>query len=215
VNLGTLRDRTRSLSGIRLQNIRSDEAINDVLNESYQEVVGLSAWPFLRGAETVSVAKSQDSFEAPIGFSEVISVTYEDDLGNTTRLRQTTIDEIDRLDSDAEGQPSFYARINDRTFQLWPAPEKPLVFSIRGKSTAPALRNESDQPLFDEQFHVILAYRAASKMLAEEGDDSGRSELYQNEASLIFSRMQQFYNRSSDVGMFVMGGRRRRHINGY
>jgi hypothetical protein len=215
VNLGALRDRARSLSGIRLQSLRSDDEIDDVLNESYQEIIGLSAWPFLRASETSSVAAGQDSFETPSGFSEVISVTYQDDLGNTERLRQTTIDEIDRLDADAEGEPSFYARLNDRAFQLWPVPEKPLVFSIRGKSTAPALRNDSDQPLFDEQFHVIVSYRTASKILAEEGDDSGRSELYQNEASLIFARMQQFYNRSSDVGMFVMGGRRRRHVHGY
>ena len=215
MNLGTLRDRARALSGIRLQTIRSDEAIDEVINEAYQEVIGLSPWPFLRASETTSVVKSQESFETPVGFSEVVSVTYQDDLGNTTRLRQTTIDELDRLDADAEGEPSFYARLSDRSFQLWPIPEKPLTFFIRGKQTASALRRDSDAPVFDEQFHVILAYRAASKMLAEEGDDSGRSELYQNEASLIFTRMQQFYNRTSDVGMFVMGGRRRRHVHDY
>jgi hypothetical protein len=68
--------------------------------------------------------------------------------------------------------------------------------------------------VFDEQFHPMLAYRAASRMLAEEGDDSGRSEFYQTEANVFYARMQQFYLRSGDVGMFVMGGRRRRYADG-
>jgi len=52
-------------------------------------------------------------------------------------------------------------------------------------------------------------------MLAEEGDDSGRAEFYQQEANNFFVRMQQFYNRTADTGMFVMGGRRRRLVNGH
>jgi hypothetical protein len=215
MNLGSLRDRARALSGIRLQSIRSDEQIDEVINESYQEVVGLSPWPFLRSSETASVQQGDESFETPTGFTEVVSITYQDELGNGIRLRQTTLDELDRLDVDAEGEPSFYARINDRTFQLWPVPEKPIELTIRGKSSVQPLKSDSDMPVFDDQFHVIIAYRAASKMLAEEGDDSGRAEMYQNEASLLYARMQQFYNRTTDVGMFVMGGRRRRHVHGY
>jgi hypothetical protein len=215
VNLGSLRERARALSGIRLQTIRSDEQVDEVINESYQEVVGLSQWPFLRSSEIVSVAKGVESFETPTGFSEVSSVTYQDELGNGMRLRQTTLDELDRLDADAEGEPSFYARINDRLFQLWPIPEKAIELTIRGKASVQPLRADGDLPVFDDQFHVIVAYRAASKMLAEEGDDSGRAEMYQNEASLLYARMQQFYNRTTDVGMFVMGGRRRQHVHGY
>lgn len=215
MNLSALRDRARSLSGIRLQSLRSDEQIDEVLNEAYQEIIGISQWPFLRGSEIANINAGDESFETPSGFSEVLSVTFQDDLGNSMRLRQTTVDELDRLDSDAQGEPSFYARINDRVFQVWPIPEKPLELTIRGKASVQPLRSEGDTPVFDDQFHVIIAYRAASKMLAEEGDDSGRSEMYQNEASLLYARMQQFYNRTSDVGMFVMGGRRRRHLNGY
>jgi hypothetical protein len=48
----------------------------------------------------------------------------------------------------------------------------------------------------------------------EEGDDSGRAEMYQAEAANLFLRMQQFYTRTGDVGLFVMGGRRRRQIDG-
>jgi hypothetical protein len=47
VNLASLRDRARALSGIRLQTLRSDEQIDVVINEAYQEVINLSQWPFL------------------------------------------------------------------------------------------------------------------------------------------------------------------------
>jgi hypothetical protein len=52
-------------------------------------------------------------------------------------------------------------------------------------------------PVFNEQFHPMLSYRAASRMLAEEGDDSGRAEFYQQEANVFFARMQQFYTRTA------------------
>ena len=214
MNLGALRDRARALSGIRLQSLRDDEQVDLVINEAYQEVVSMSQWPFLRGSEDFSVASGQGTFELPTGFSEVVSVTYLDDLGNRERLHRTTIDEIDRLSVDEDGDPFFYARTNDRTFEIWPVPNKPLQFTVKGKLTVENMRNDNDEPVFAEQFHPLLAYRAASRMLMEEGDDSGRADMYQAEANNLYLRMQQFYNRIGDVGMFVLGGRRRRQIDG-
>ena len=214
MNLGALRDRARALSGIRLQTLREDDQVDLVLNEAYQEVISMSQWPFLRGSQDFSVQSGQQVFELPVGFSEVTSVTYVDDLGNRTRLNQTTADEIDRLSADEEGDPFFYARVSDRSFELWPIPNKPLQFTVKGKLVVEPLRGDSDTPVFVEQFHPLIAYRAASRMLMEEGDDSGRAEMYQAEAANLFLRMQQFYTRTGDVGLFVMGGRRRRQIDG-
>jgi hypothetical protein len=214
VNLSALRDRARALSGIRLQGIRSDEQVDVVINEAYQEVVGLSQWPFLRASQQISVASGVNSFETPVGYSEVTSLSYTDNGGYTVRLQPTTIDEIDRLRDEEDEEPTFYARVTDREFVLWPTPNINLTLQVRGKQKVENLSGDSDTPVFDEQFHPMLAYRAASRMLAEEGDDSGRSEFYQQEANNFFVRMQQFYNRTADVGMFVMGGRRRRLVNG-
>lgn len=216
MNLGTLRDRVRSLTGIRLQDIRSDEQIDTVINETYQEVVESTNWPFLRSETTVSVAGGTEEFSTPAGYSEVNSVTYSDSVGNFVRLNQTTLDEIDLIDQDEEGDPVYYARINEDTFRLWPVPDSALTLTIRGKETVPALSADNSSPVFAEQFHPILGYRAASRILAEEGDDSGRSQFYQNEANNFYSRMLQFYTRSTDTRMFVMGSRKRRdRLNAY
>jgi hypothetical protein len=214
VNLGALRDRARALSGIRLQSLRSDEQVDAVLNEAYQEVINLSQWPFLRAAQQVSLPSGTNNFETPVGFSEVLSVAYTNDGGDTVRLQSTSVDEIDRLRDEEGAEPFLYARVTDREFLVWPTPNSSLTLTIRGKQTVSNLNGESDSPVFDEQFHPLIAYRAASRMLAEEGDDSGRSGFYQQEANVYFARMQQFYTRTPDASFFVMGGRRRRFANG-
>lgn len=213
MNLSAIRDRARALSGIRLQTLRSDEQIDAVINEAYFEVISLAQWPFLRASSQVTVTAGTDSFTTPSAFSEVISATYSDQIGNTVRLVPTTVDEIDRLDAE-DSDPVYYARVDDSEFLIWPTPTTSLTISLRGKQKVNELSADSDSPVFDEQFHPILAYRAASRLLAEESDESGRAELYQAEANSFFLRMQQFYMRTSDVGMFVMGGRRRKTIDG-
>lgn len=214
MNLGQLRERARSLSGIRLDTLRSDEEIDQLLNEAYYEVAGLSQWPFLAGREQLLLISGQDEVETPVGYTEVASISYSDDQGNSTRLRPSTLDEIDLLNQDEVGDPVFYARINEKRFRLWPSPDKNITLSLRGKKQVERLVRDSDKPVFDDQFHPMIAYRTASRLLTEEGDESGRAEFYQTEANTFFSRMQQFYTRSGDVGMFTMGGRRARFADG-
>jgi hypothetical protein len=215
VNLSALRDRARALSGIRLQTLRSDEQVDVVINEAYQEVINLSQWPFLRASQQVSLASGVNSFETPNGYSEVTSISYTNDGGDSVRLQSTTVDEIDRLRDEDGPEPFLYARVTDREFVIWPTPNINLTLQIRGKQTVETLSADSDEPIFDDQFHPMLSYRAASRMLAEEGDDSGRAEFYQQEANTFFARMQQFYTRTPDASFFVMGGRRRRLADGY
>lgn len=215
MNLSALRDRSRALSGIRLQSLRSDEQVDIVINEAYQEVIGLSQWPFLRASQQINVSAGINEFETPIGYSEITSISYSNDNGDSVRLQSTTVDEIDRLRDEEGPDPFLYARVTDREFVVWPTPTANITLTIRGKQTVTSLTADSDTPVFDEQFHPLLAYRAASRMLAEEGDDSGRAEFYQQEANVFFARMQQFYTRTPDASFFVMGGRRRRFADGY
>lgn len=215
LNLKSLIDRVRHLTGIKLSEIREDEQIKTVLNEAYQEVLELYNWPFLRGEETVTVDAGDDEFTTPSEFSEVNSVSYD---GSAARVRMsfTTIDEIDRLDQDADGDPTFYARLDGSRFAIWPKPSSSITVTVRGKISSPNLTTPLSTPVLPEKFRVIIAYRAAAKILAEEGDDSGRIAAYQSEANDVFKRMQQFYIRSADSAMFVMGSdRRRRNLDAY
>lgn len=215
MNLSELRDRVRALTGIRLNTLRSDESIDSVLNEAYFEVMNLGNWPFLSSSATVSLSSGQGSFETPNGFDEISSVTYSTTINDQTRLRQTTMDELDFMEQGEVGDPLFYARVDEKNFRVWPAPSSALTLEIRGKLSPEVLKKDNDVPVLGEQFRPMLAYRAASKILAEEGDDSGRSRSYQEEANVMFARMQRFYLTSNDHGLIVMGSsRRRRYIDG-
>jgi hypothetical protein len=112
---------------------------------------------------------------------------------------------------DEEGEPRLYARVEDRAIRLWPTPKDAVTLTIRGQVEFEPLETEQDEPVFAEQFHPVVAYRAAARVLAEEGDDSGRSESYQLDAGSYLQRMQDYYMKTNDISLIRIGSRRRRH----
>lgn len=56
-----------------------------------------------------------------------------------------------------------------------------------------ALDDNDDYPAFNAQFHPLLAYRVAIKVLAMEGDTSPRTNLYASEYESLFADMVVFY----------------------
>ena len=206
MNLQELADRARALSGIRLQSIRSDDQIEQVVNESYNEILGLQPWPFLRGSATVALAAGQPTFILPQSFRTLTSVMLTMD-GDAERLRQTTSDVLDEYEQE-RGEPAYYARETDRQIRIWPPPRLDATVDIKGQLQYDLLSG-SRTPVFAEQFHPVLAYRAATRMLVEEGDDSGRAESYQLEAAGYLARMEKYYLTSGDVGLIRMGSSRR------
>jgi hypothetical protein len=206
MNLTELVARTRSLSGIRLESLRSDEQIEQVLNESYQEILGLYPWPFLKGSQTVAMSAGEKNFTVPGTFRWLSSIVVTKG-DKSTRLKQTTLDLIDEWPDD-ESEPEFYARVNDRTVRVWPAPDDAVSIEVKGQLEFAPLRG-NDEPQFAEQFHPIIAYRAAIRLLQEEGDDSGRSEAYQFDSASYFQRMEKFYMASGDIGLIRIGSQRK------
>lgn len=208
MNLADLVARTRSLSGIRLEALRSDEQVEQVVNEAYQEVLGLYPWPFLKGSATVALAAGATTFTVPVTFRWLSGVVMQ--LGDTQRrLSQVTLDQMDEWDADEVGETQYYARVTDREIRVWPAPEADATLTVRGQLEFDPL-TASNPPQFAEQFHPIIAYRAAVRLLQEEGDDSGRSEAYQFDAASYLQRMEKFYMASGDIGLIRIGSQRER-----
>jgi hypothetical protein len=200
MNVQQLTDRLRRLTGIRMTDILSDEQILQLLNEAYRETMGLTDWPFLSVQQDVTV---QDGvFDSYYTFRVVNSIVGPDGA----RLRETTLDDLERYD-EPDADPFAYARIDERRYKIWPKPADGTVYSVRGVQTPELLYDPSDEPVFDSEFHVVLAYAAASRALAEESDDSGRSQLYMQEASGILDRMRLRYLTAHDRGIFRIGGK--------
>ena len=62
------------------------------------------------------------------------------------------------------------------------------------------LSSGSDTPSFDSQFHQILAYRVAAKVLGSQADDTQRLELYVREYEILLAAMRQYYFPKNAVG---------------
>lgn len=75
--------------------------------------------------------------------------------------------------------------INEALFELARLEKWPWV--------AAQLTTGTDTPTFDAQFHAILAYRAAVKVLASQSDDTKRGEAYGAEYAGLLAAMQQEY----------------------
>lgn len=204
MNVQQITERVRRMTGILMDDILSDDQILQMLNESYVEICGLSDWPFLYVETTVQVVDGV--FQTVPTFRAVNSVTTGD-----KRLRETTLDDIERYEA-PDDDPFAYARVDSNRFRVWPTPKTNISVTVRGVQTPDLLYDPSDEPVFDREFHVVLAYAASSRALAEESDDSGRAQMYMQEAAGILDRMRLRYLTSHDRGVFRMGGKRTRNL---
>lgn len=205
MDLSQLRTRVRRLSGVRLTELLPDDDLDALLNEAYRELMGLRQWPFLRRELDLSAAQGDPQLSVATPMRHIEGVA----LSNGRRLRQVTVHDLDRLE-DREDVPELYARRDERTLTLWPTPAEQTPVRVWAQESPVDMVATSDAPVFEEEFHPTLAYMAAARVLAEEGDDSGRAQMYADEATSFIRRMEDRYLAAQDAGVFVMGGGRQR-----
>lgn len=208
MNLGSLRERVRNLSGIQVVELASDSRVEELINEAYLELCSLHQWPFLYVSEDEPVDAGEGEVDLPYPIRKLTSVVWADG-DRQRRLGQVTFEELERLELDA-GTPGSYAMVTEDRLLLAPEPETAGTVLLRGLRKPARLQSDSDSPLFDAEFHTGIAYAAASRLLAEEGDDSGRAQAYIAEAGGVLERMHSRYMRAHDTAVFQMGSRRSR-----
>lgn len=201
MNVAELTDRVRRLTGIRMPDILSDDQILQLLNEAYNELMALTDWPFLHVQDTVTTTGSQ--FDTNNVLRDVQAVLTSDG----TRLQQTTLSDMDMYEQ-PDDTPIAYARVSDRRYRIWPDVADGTTLTVRGVKNPAQLLSPYDTPVFDAEFHVILAYSASSRALSEESDDSPRAQMYMSEAAGILDRMRMRYLTTKDTATFKMGGKR-------
>jgi len=204
MNVAELTDRVRRLTGIRMPDILSDDQILDLLNETYTELMGLTDWPFLHVEDTVNTTDSL--FDTHNVLRDVQSVISPQGV----RLNQTTLNDLEQYDEQPDSDPFAYARVSDRRYRIWPDVPNGTSFTVRGVKNPALLLSPYDTPVFESEFHLILAYSASSRALSEEADDSGRVQMYMQESAGILDRMRMRYLNTKDTVNFQMSGKRGR-----
>ena len=203
MTLNELRERVRSLSGIRQTELSPNDRLNDLLNEAYLELAGIEDWPWLYvDLPTVSVSASEAEVDLPVEFRTFTGVLFDGQ-----RLHQVTLADLDEAGIDEEGDPYAWARLSHDRIKLIPTPTDSGTLRLRGYSQVSRLEADGDEPVFDPEFHHLLAYVAAARLLIEEADDSERAELYADQVRDGFANMRTRYLKAHERMPLQLGAR--------
>lgn len=209
MNLTELRERTRRLSGIRSTDLLTDADLDATLNEVYREIAGVVDWPFLYLDASVVTVAGEPRVAVPAA-RKITSVYVSSPV--EAALAQVTPEQLDTLPSEDEGEPSVFAVVATAgvpELHLWPTPDTVYTVSLRGYADVVDL-TAGDEPVWAAEFHPLVAFAAAARLLAEEGDDSGRMGMYGQEVTSALSRMRSRYMQAASQRGFQMGGRSRK-----
>ena len=206
MDLAALRARTRLISGIEMESLRSDPEVDDVINDVYQEFLDAERWPFLEDVDTFPTVAGTADYALPAGIEKPRTVTLELEDGPTV-LTEVSHSWVDRnVDGDDTDEPVAYARTGSG-ITLAPTPDAVYTVQVRGYATRTDLTLDTDEPIFEERFHKGVAYAAAAVLLSEEGQRD-RAEAAITQAATTLERMKSFYLESADEMPVVLGAGR-------
>lgn len=179
--------------------------VDDLLNEVYLDVAGEYDWPWLRQTQSVSTVDGTATYDlvAPVVTAEQVMLASG---GTLEPMSPYELDAIHDEDRAAEGEPARYCWRDPDTLELYPVPDDVYALEIRGLIVPTVLSDETDEPLFADEFHRLLVYMAAAALVnAVDDKQAARHEV---RARAISDRMWRRYFRSADRTPMVMGGRR-------
>lgn len=131
--------------------LTDDPAVDQLLNEAYQEICDLEDWPFLQ----VTLAGA-----APLTIADLGTVTSVYSTGQRTPLPLTTYDELIRCQMDIAqtGSPSRYWVDGETIIRAWPVGG---TLSVRYIKNPALLVNDSDEPIIPARFRDVIVTGAA------------------------------------------------------
>lgn len=205
MNLSELRWRTQELMGVEMAHEQTDPGeLDRLLNESYLHVCGLHGeWSFLDTTQQVAVVQGEQSYDLAPPMKYVRSIYDANDKrrGALNRLRRH---EVAAADHHA-GRPSAYALEGSSRLLVHPEPDAAYTLTVVGTQRAIELDDDADEPIFDAEYHPVVAYAAAALALASLDDD--RTDRYATEVAGYLDRMRREYLVDHDEGPMQMGRR--------
>jgi hypothetical protein len=213
MNRSELRSRVRTLTNIYSTALLSDSQINDALNDVLLEVSGVYDWPFQTGTVTVSLSPGVATYALSASVREVLLVSSNEAAPLAARkLRAISVLDADSVaDTGEQGRPTHYTVVPatvgfDITF--YPTPGETETLRVRYTTATALLSSDSSSPVFDAEFHPVLAYAAAARLLTERSAPKAKVQAMDGLAGQFVERMRRFYITSSDRAPVAAGRRR-------
>lgn len=204
-----LRARVRVLTGIRSTSTVPDAEIDQRLDEAYAEVNQLAEWgPTALESETSLVAGSAVATIPPLEGDGTLPLdVWVSDGSTAATLYYVPSNEFSVLPEVEGRQPSRYTidyEGGNTIVRVWPTPPDGWTLYTRYEG-AGTFAGGTDTPWFAPEFHPLLAYAVAVRLLTESGDTGPRVPAYQQELSSLLARMRSRYLAPEDRGPIRIG----------
>ena len=193
--LAQLRQFTKDLTGMYDGSV-SDAMISAYLNDSYAELASAKDWDWLESTYQVPVPAyvgGRHTINLPFGTRRVMdAVLFSPDNSIKKMIQVPTLNDV----SDWDNEVKYDVNVSGvMTF----APAQSSEYSVRVRYLiAAGTLADGDTPAFLPQFHKILAYRAAVKILSYARPEDPRIALYGGEYQSLFDSMITMYELSHD-----------------
>jgi hypothetical protein len=194
---------TRELTGIYSTDVVSDALIQRWINESYNEIARARDWDWLEANQSAALpaaAGGVHTIALVNGTRRVLEFfLVRPDGSVVTPLQVANLSPVEP-DDKPRYDVNFAGQVT-----LAPVQDEPFTYKIRYLTQNVNLTTGSSVPVFAEQFHASLAYRAAVKVLAFVSDNTNRSDYYMTEYGVFLDGMVTLYELSHDNTGFQMG----------
>jgi hypothetical protein len=194
----------RDLTGIYSADVVSDGLISRWINEAYGEVARDRDWDWLEQTFVGAVPAPVDgvqSVELEDGSRRVLSAYLVGENGEVKEMVQVPdLNSVEPRSNEVKYDVDFAG-----VFTFAPEQVTTKTLKIRYTAVNVELEEGADEPAFDVQFHPMLAYRAAVKVLSFTSDDTKRSEFYYSEFSSMLQGMYTMYELDHDYRTFQLG----------
>ena len=181
----------------------SDGMINNLINQSYNEVARARPWPWLEATVEELFDVGQTSFALPGGARRVMNV-YVVENGNLRPIRPA-ISAPHLLDIEEYARDYRYDVSYDGVLSIAPEPTRPITLRIRYLVRTVRLTN-GQGPAFDDQFNPMLAYMAALKVIGVYGPGRSNPDALAGQIQEMLAGMVSEYLVDHSEDPVQMGG---------
>ena len=204
MTLAELRSYVRDLTGVFSADVVTNAMIDRLINEAYNELANLRDWDWLEDSYQGTVpafTNGKHTITLSGGTRRIISAYLIVSEAVIEMEEAPTLDTIERQQDKVKYDVNFAGQ-----FTFAPEQDPTAEVKIRYSRANVALASDGSSPAFDGQFHNILAYRTAIKVLGFISDDSKRADFYAGEYSSLLEGMISLYELSHDYRSIQMGG---------
>ena len=203
-NLAQLRRLVRDLTGVFDVSV-PDVMVDMMINDAYNELAVGRDWDWLEANVEVAIptfTAGKHTITLTNGTRRVLDAYLVFDSGDVRRMVQVpTLADIETWDDNIKYDVTTAGVL---TF----APEQTTdgVVRVRYLTANVSLASGTDVPAFLGQFHKILAYRAATKLLSMTSPEDPKIAYYLAEYQSMFESMLALYELDHDTNVIQMGG---------